>query len=88
METLEQEAKKDNISLLELMRQMESMGVIEDNPLRHINYEKYLNEKAREKGIPYAGIFELTPRCNLDCKMCYVHLTPKQMNRDEISAET
>lgn len=30
-------------------------------------------------GIPVSGIFELTPRCNLRCKMCYVRLTPEQM---------
>ena len=30
-------------------------------------------------GIPVSGIFELTPRCNLQCKMCYVRLTPDQM---------
>ena len=30
-------------------------------------------------GIPASGIFELTPRCNLRCKMCYVRMTPEQM---------
>ncbi len=30
-------------------------------------------------GIPVNGTFELTPRCNLRCKMCYVRLTPEQM---------
>ncbi len=39
----------------------------------------YLDSKAREKAIPLKGFFELTPCCNLDCKMCYVHLNPKQM---------
>lgn len=43
----------------------------------HRRYEavrKFLNFKARDKGIPISGSFELTPLCNLDCKMCYVHL--------------
>jgi MoaA/NifB/PqqE/SkfB family radical SAM enzyme len=31
-----------------------------------------LIEKAKEKGLPIAGQFELTARCNLQCKMCYV----------------
>lgn len=31
------------------------------------------------RAIPVSGIFELTPRCNLQCKMCYVRLTPAQM---------
>lgn len=33
-----------------------------------------IQEKTREADIPYIGNFELTPLCNLDCKMCYVHL--------------
>lgn len=39
----------------------------------------YLDFKAREKAVPLKGIFELTPHCNLDCKMCYVHLNSEQM---------
>lgn len=35
--------------------------------------------KARTERIPISGVFELTPRCTLDCKMCYVHLTKAQM---------
>lgn len=31
-----------------------------------------LQVKAVEQGIPIFGGFELTPRCNLSCKMCYV----------------
>ena len=41
-------------------------------------------------GIPVSGIFELTPRCNLQCKMCYVRLTPDQMvplGRERTAAE-
>lgn len=37
-------------------------------------YLKLLNRHARENNIPLTGSFELTPLCNLDCKMCYVHL--------------
>lgn len=33
----------------------------------------FLFAKADAKGIPFAGSFELTPRCTLNCKMCYVH---------------
>ena len=39
----------------------------------------YLEAKARIKGIPLIGQFELTPLCNLNCKMCYVHLLPEQL---------
>ena len=38
-----------------------------------------LNLKCATLGIPSNGIFELTPRCNLRCKMCYVRLDPEQM---------
>lgn len=38
-----------------------------------------LSQKCAALGIPLNGIFELTPRCNLRCKMCYVRLTPAQM---------
>ena len=34
------------------------------------------------------GAFELTPRCTLDCKMCYVHLTREQMgDRRELTTQ-
>lgn len=40
---------------------------------------RILCRKCARLGIPVSGIFELTPRCNLQCKMCYVRLTPEQM---------
>ena len=40
----------------------------------------------RARQIPVFPYFELTPRCTLDCKMCYVHLTQAQMGeRRELS---
>lgn len=42
---------------------------------------KYLHSKAVRQGIPLAGTFELTPRCNLDCRMCYVHLSEPEQKR-------
>lgn len=38
-----------------------------------------LSRKCAALGIPVSGIFELTPRCNLRCRMCYVRLTPEEM---------
>lgn len=35
---------------------------------------KYLHQKGCKLGIPVSGNFELTARCNFNCKMCYVHL--------------
>lgn len=42
---------------------------------------RYLDVKARSKGMPLSGAFELTPLCNLDCKMCYAHLSSKQVSQ-------
>lgn len=32
-----------------------------------------LNQKTVLAGVPLNGTFELTPRCNLRCAMCYIH---------------
>lgn len=37
-------------------------------------FSGYLEAKARAMNVPLFGQFELTPLCNLDCGMCYVHL--------------
>lgn len=44
------------------------------------SFSRYLDEKAREKGVPIRGQFELTPLCNFSCKMCYVHLDTNQLS--------
>lgn len=36
---------------------------------------EYLYRKATAAGIPLSGTFELTPVCNMDCKMCYVRMS-------------
>ena len=43
-------------------------------------FDRFLEKKARTHGIPMTGSFELTPLCNLDCKMCYVHLNHTQFD--------
>lgn len=35
--------------------------------------------RAAHSRIPVSGAFELTPRCNFSCKMCYVRMTPEEM---------
>ena len=42
---------------------------------------EYLQAIARTRGIPLHGTFELTPLCNLDCRMCYVHLSASQLEK-------
>ena len=39
---------------------------------------EYLHAKAAYLGIPLSGTFELTPCCNMACKMCYVRMTPSE----------
>ena len=40
---------------------------------------EYLYRRATAAGLPLSGTFELTPLCNLDCRMCYVHLNKDQL---------
>lgn len=47
----------------------------------------YLFGITKEKGIPFSGTFELTPRCTLNCPMCYVHLQEEQMPKAELSTQ-
>ena len=36
-------------------------------------FYKQVWQKAFDDAIPISGTFELTPRCNFNCKMCYIH---------------
>lgn len=46
-----------------------------------------LQEKAKSTGTPISGVFELTPLCNLDCKMCYVHLSKDKMTEPLLATD-
>ena len=41
--------------------------------------EKEIRKIADIKHIPIAGTFELTPLCNMDCRMCYVRMSNQEM---------
>ena len=69
-------------SLAELLAQLDAQGVTDYR--RYSEVRKYLSFKARDKGVPIDGSFELTPLCNLDCKMCYVHLNREQLRGAEL----
>ena len=47
-------------------------------------FYKQVWEEAFAKGIPISGTFELTPRCNFNCKMCYVHLQPEEIPQNGV----
>ena len=36
---------------------------------------------AAEKGIPLGGTFELTPLCNMNCRMCYIRMSREEMDK-------
>lgn len=40
----------------------------------------YLHSKGARLGLPIAGNFELTARCNFNCPMCYVHLKQEDID--------
>lgn len=50
---------------------------------------RYLIQKNSLRGIPVSGQFELTSRCNFNCKMCYVHdqKNPAKLKEKELSVE-
>ena len=58
-----------------------------DLSLQSVNAE--LSWKAKETRTPLIGIFELTGRCNLSCRMCYVRRAPndKSAIASELSTE-
>lgn len=74
----------NGFEFLEWLRQQDV-----NRSLNYRDYSHYLDYKARQNKIPLIGQFELSPRCNLDCKMCYVHLDPGQMSGHSVlSVET
>lgn len=57
--------------------------------LKYAPLTDYLDFKSRSMKFPYSGTFELTPRCNMNCKMCYIRMTEEEMKRvgRELSVE-
>ena len=44
--------------------------------MTEIDYDLFITQlfaKAEKSGVPLGGTFELTSRCTLSCKMCYIH---------------
>ena len=74
-------------NLLETLRQAEKQGM--DAAAAEKVYNEYFTFQTRKKAVPYQGMFELTPLCNLKCKMCYVRLSPEQLGeRSLLMADT
>ena len=62
---------------------------MEDQSILTGNLTRYYALLSRRKTIPFEGTFELTPRCNMNCKMCYIRMTYEEMKRvgGELSGE-
>lgn len=52
----------------------------QDIPKKWQHFAQNLLSESRIEKTPVSGTFELTPRCNLKCKMCYIRLTKEQMD--------
>ncbi len=58
--------------------------------MKTITQEQFLRKldhHCRRNFIPLSGIFELTPLCNLDCKMCYIHLQDQGVRERMLNGE-
>lgn len=51
------------------------------------SFRDFLSEKCKDKGIPLSATFELTARCNMQCRMCYVRDDSPQVLGLEKSAD-
>lgn len=69
-------------SLGQLLQQLDQQGIHDYR--RYQSVHRYLDHRARDKGVPLTGVFELTPLCNLDCKMCYVHLHKEELGEGQL----
>ena len=50
-------------------------------------FSAYLHSRAGANAVPISGTFELTSRCNFNCRMCYVHNMDCSKMTEEKSAE-
>lgn len=67
-------------SVLDLLEALDREGIT--GLQRQEAYKRFMNLRARMLGRAYSGGFELTPLCNFDCRMCYVHLSKEQLARE------
>lgn len=69
-------------TLVDFISKLKQDGTSEEIIKRE--YNSFLENMARKSKTPLHGTFELTPLCNLDCKMCYVHLSSSQFSSDNL----
>lgn len=64
-------------SLIDLLEDLDREGITGERKNAAVQY--FLSNLARVKGRPLVASFELTPLCNFNCPMCYVHLSKSQL---------
>ncbi|MDR0898150.1 MAG: radical SAM protein [Oscillospiraceae bacterium] len=65
-----------------LYSEEEALRVRQENYEHTQNFNRFQEAMlwhTREMHIPYKGTFELTPRCSMKCRMCYMRLDPPQI---------
>lgn len=74
-------------SIFDFLDEGRRKGVADED--LYLAVKGFIKRTARTTGTPLHGHIELTPLCNLNCKMCYVHLDDAQMSGKQLlSAET
>lgn len=53
----------------------------ENSKIGYANLTKYFSMRTRQEHIAFSGAFELTPRCNMNCKMCYIRMNEEEMKQ-------
>lgn len=69
-------------SLFELFADLENRGIPKSEHYKYI--PSFLESKSRRNHYPVHAVFELTPLCNFNCKMCYIHLSQDQFNKNNL----
>ena len=69
-------------SIFDFINEIKNADTAED--MMYHKVSAFIQNKARDTDTPYSGHFELTPLCNLDCKMCYVHLSSNQIKDNRL----
>ena len=69
-------------SIIDFVKSLKKNKIPEQEFPQRINH--FLEIKARRLRIPLVGNFELTPLCNFNCGMCYVHLNATQFNHNDL----
>ena len=63
-------------TLIQMTKQIKAE--VPDPVEQGIRVFNFIDWKANREKTPISGRFELTPFCNLDCKMCYINLNHRQ----------